>query len=123
MADAFGATLGGSLSFGGAVLKSIYLRRRLKRWSREDLLRWQDKQLRRIVKLAYTKSSFYRELYDEAGVDISNFRLEDLPTVDKTMLMSNFDRVMTTPEVTLREVEEFCEGRRRNKIPYIHFKG
>ena len=123
MADAFGPTLEGSLNFAGAILKSFYLRRRLKRWSREDLLRWQDRQLRRLVRLAYKKSAFYRELYDQAGVDISNFMLEDLPTVDKTMLMSNFDRVMTTPEVTLQEVEEFCERRRRNEIPYGHFKG
>lgn len=123
MADAFGPTLEGTLSFAGAVLKSFYLKKRLNRWSREDMLRWQGKQLRRIVKLAYKKSSFYRELYDQAGVDISNFRLEDLPTVDKKMLMSNFDRVMTTPEVTLREVEEFCEARSRNEIPYGHFKG
>ena len=94
MADAFGPTLSGSFNFAGAILKSIHLRRRMKRWSRADLLRWQDKKLRRLVRMAYKKSAFYRELYDQAGVDISNFVLEDLPTVDKTMLMSNFDRVM-----------------------------
>ena len=123
MADAFGPTLSGSFNFVGAILKSIHLRRRMKRWSRADLLRWQDNKLRRLVRLAYKKSAFYRELYDQAGVDISNFVLEDLPTVDKTMLMSNFDRVMTTPKVTLLEVEEFCKKRQRNEIPYGHFKG
>ncbi len=123
MADAFGPTLEGSLNFVGAILKSFHLKRRIKRWSRDDLLRWQNKKLRQLVKLAYKKSAFYRELYDQAGVDINNFVLDDLPTVDKTMLMSNFDRVMTTPKVTLQEVQEFCEARQRNEIPYGHFKG
>lgn len=123
MADAFGPTLDGSLSFAGAVLRSFYLRRRLKRWTRKDLLAWRQKRLQRLVKWAYANSPFYRDLYDDAGVDINNFVLEDLPPVNKRMLMDNFDRVMTTPQVTLREVEEFCEARRRDEIPYGHFKG
>ena len=123
MADAFGPTLDGSLSFAGAIFKSLYLRRRLKRWSREDLLNWQQQRLKWLVKWAYEKSVFYRRLYDEAGVNINDFVLEDLPPVDKKTLMDNFDAVMTTPEVTRKEVEDFCEARRRNEIPYGHFKG
>jgi len=123
MADAFGPTLDGSVNFAGAILKSFYLRRRIKRWTRKDLLQWQQKRLQWLVKWAYTNSAFYRKLYDEAGVNIHNFELEDLPLVNKQMLMDNFDEVMTTPEITEREIKEFCEARRRNEIPYGHFKG
>ena len=123
MADAFGPTLEGSISFIGSILQSLYLRRRFKRWSRDDLLNWQKKRMQKMVKWVYANSVFYRELYDKAGIDINNFRLEDLPTVDKKTLMDNFDKVVTTSEITLKEVEEFCEARKKNEIPYGHFKG
>ena len=59
--------------------------------SREELLAWQDKQVRRFLGEVLTKSPFYSKRY--AGLDISD--REKLPIIDKSEMMANFDELNT----------------------------
>lgn len=58
-----------------------------------------------MVALARARSPFYAELLRD--VDPLHFRLSDLPTVNKTQMMSAFDRVVTDSSLKRAELEDF----------------
>ncbi|MGH2480160.1 MAG: phenylacetate--CoA ligase family protein, partial [Ktedonobacteraceae bacterium] len=64
-----------------------YFNEEMETLDKSSLQRLQLKQLQAIVECAYTQNSFYRRLYDEAGVQPSDIRaLEDiqkLPFLEK----------------------------------------
>ena len=93
-------SLDGTVNYLGAALRSCYLKSRSALWQRENLAHWRDRHLRWLVKWAYRKSPFYRQLYESAGVKIDSFKIEDLPTANRRMLMANFDQVVTEPGIT-----------------------
>ena len=63
----------------------------------EALQKIRDKRFVALVNAAYQKSSFYRDLYDEAGVDISRIRsthdITRLPIITKQDLRDHTDRM------------------------------
>ena len=118
-----GPSLAGTVNYLGAGLGSFYLKGRLALWQRENLEHWRDRRLRWLVKWAYRKSPFYRQLYESAGVKIDSFEIEDLPTVNRQMLMENFDQVLTQPGITRREVEAFCEAPKASRGGSGYFRG
>ncbi|MFO0887875.1 MAG: phenylacetate--CoA ligase family protein [Isosphaeraceae bacterium] len=64
-------------------------------------------RLERLVRLAATRSAFYREKY--RGVDLARLSLAELPTTSKAELMADFDRVVTDPAVTRAGLERFMD--------------
>ncbi len=76
------------------------------RWTRERLLDHQRIRLRALVRHAVTSSPYYRE---ELGPGAENAELADLPTLSKTRLMEDFDRVVTDRRLRLADVEPFLE--------------
>ena len=66
-------------------------------WSFDKKKEYQDTELVKFIKFAYSKSPFYRELYK--GIDLSKINgVEDLkllPIVDKEMLRSNIKNVFS----------------------------
>ena len=86
------------------ALRLARLRAELKRherWPREKVLDYQTAALRRLRDYVYLKSDFYREhhagLYDRP--------LDELPTVNKAMVMEHFDRLVTDPRIRRADVE------------------
>ncbi len=75
------------------------------RWSRERLLEHQRLALRELIRHAASASPYYRELLgpDAAASEIP---LEELPTLPKTTLMSEWDRVVTDPRLRLAGIEQ-----------------
>ncbi|KAA0890512.1 phenylacetate--CoA ligase family protein [Oryzomonas rubra] len=79
-------------------------------WGRQDLKKYQDQRLLETIQIAYNEVPFYKELYDESGVDIRNItRTEDLtllPIVSKDQLRNNY------PDKCVRDSghswSEFC---------------
>ncbi len=74
------------------------------RWSREKLEEFQDRRLRRLLEHAVERSPYYREALGEDAVEAS---LGDLPTLPKSLLMDQFDRVVTDPRLRRRDLEGF----------------
>lgn len=74
------------------------------RWSRQDIIRFQQQQLQSLFQHAIKHSPFYRELYRdfEPGRPVA---LEDLPIIDKKTVMENFDRLVTDPRLKLVDLE------------------
>jgi amino acid adenylation domain-containing protein len=65
---------------------------------RAAVLRSQRDSFTALLCHVWQKSRFYRDLYSEAGIgehDLDTLAPEDLPIIDKKLLMDNFDQVVT----------------------------
>ncbi|MNK73488.1 hypothetical protein D3C87_929860 [compost metagenome] len=59
--------------------------------TREELLAWQDRQVKRFLTGILPRSPYYQERLGPLGID----SWRDWPTIDKTEMMRNFDRLNT----------------------------
>jgi phenylacetate-CoA ligase len=73
-------------------------------WSRDRLLEFQAERLRALVAHAVAASPWYREALgpDAASGDVP---LQELPTLSKTTMMDNFDRVVTDRRLRRADLE------------------
>ena len=82
------------------------LRRRFRRWTAEDIRRHQWREVDKLVRLARSRSPFYRDLY--AGRDVQSLRdFASLPTIDKQTMMEHFD-TLNTAGLELKAVTEYA---------------
>lgn len=78
--------------------------------SRRAVLRGRDRRLRDQLRYAFDESPFYRERFRGTGLDrgdLETVPLDALPTLSPRSLESEFDRLVTDPEVTLAGVRSF----------------
>jgi phenylacetate-CoA ligase len=102
------------------------------KYSRQRILRLQQKKFRKILKFAYKNSKFYHDLYESNGIkeeNLDSIDIEKIPTVNKTSLMDNFDKVVTVDDVSKKEVLDFFDKSVnpnelfKNKYHIIHTSG
>jgi putative adenylate-forming enzyme len=77
------------------------------RWPRERLLGLQREQLTELVSHAIASSPYYRETL---GRDAVGIPLDQLPTLPKTTLVDQFDRILTDPRLRLADLEAHLGG-------------
>jgi phenylacetate-coenzyme A ligase PaaK-like adenylate-forming protein len=75
------------------------------RWQPEQILALQQRRLRALVAYAKARSPFFAELYRD--IDPGRFRLEELPIINKTRMMENYDRFLTDRRLKKAGIEEF----------------
>lgn len=102
------------------------------RYSREKILKLQQKKFRKILKFAYKNSKFYHDLYSSNGINEANIDtidIEKIPTLDKETLMENLDDVLTVDDVSKEEILSFLDKSKdpnelfKNKYHIIHSSG
>ncbi len=77
-------------------------------WPRERLLAHRQAQLTAFLRRAATRSPYYRETIGDL---VARDRpLAEFPTLNKTMLMAEFDRIVTDPRLTRGLVERHVDG-------------
>jgi phenylacetate-CoA ligase len=76
-------------------------------WSRERFVEHQREGLRSLIRHAVASSPYYREAL---GPGAENAELADLPTLSKTVLMEQFDRVVTDGRLRLADLEPFLDA-------------
>jgi len=102
---------------GFTLIKSFIQCRVNEKRSREKILHLQEKKLRKMIKFAYKKSSFYRDFYSSKGIsekDLNTIKIDELPIVDKDIIMDNFDEVVTKKDISKQQLMSFLE---KNKDP------
>jgi hypothetical protein len=67
-------------------------------WTRDELLAYQEKRVQALITHAVTRSPYYNEVL---GEDAPERPFTELPTLPKTTLMAEFDRVVTDPRLRL----------------------
>jgi phenylacetate-CoA ligase len=80
------------------------------RWPRARLLEFHRGSLRRIVQHAVAHSPYYRRIIGDVGNGDVN--LQQLPTLTKTTLMAEFDRIVTDRRLRLADAERHLAGER-----------
>lgn len=87
-----------------AALRSCLKYRKLSNAEREEL---QLERLKTMVHFARMNSPYYAALYQSVG---EKFSLSDLPTVNKTELMKNWNDWVTDRNVSLAEIQSFMKN-------------
>lgn len=92
----------------------------------------QDKKLKRLLHYAYEHSSYYRDSFERAGItaaSIDSVPLSAFPVMDKSVLMSRFEEIVTVPGLTQEEIGRFDERETvsgklfREKYHIVHSSG
>jgi len=114
------------------VLSKVYQTVRGESLTQEQLREVQRIRLRKLLHHTLSRSRFYSHLYAESGItqdNIDEIELEDLPVVDKGLLMGNFDDVVCSEELKRDQLEAFVANRQnvgkkyRRKYTVIHTSG
>src|SRR4026209_2681020 len=74
----------------------------------DELHAHQQARLRELVGHAIEHSAFYRRHY--GPIAPAHVRLDALPPVNKRLLQTNFDEVVTDQRIKLADVKRFCEN-------------
>ena len=117
---------------GFTIIKSYLQARASEKKSREKILQLQEKKFRKMIKFAYKNSSFYQDLYRSKGIsekDLGVIKIDDLPIVDKDVILDNFDDVVTTQDINKQGILDFLEKSKDpnelylNKYHVVHTSG
>ena len=76
------------------------------RWSRDEVLAYQRARLQDILRHAVERSPYYREAL---GADAPDRPLDSLPTLPKSVLVEEFDRIVTDKRLRRIDLEAFLE--------------
>lgn len=92
----------------------------------------QAKKLKRLLHYAYEHSPYYRNSFERAGITaemIDSTPLSAFPTIVKPVLMSQFEEIITVPDLTQEEIRNFDEQETavgklfRDKYHIVHSSG
>ena len=90
------------------MFRAIALVRKYQKQSPDAQKATQKERLQALIAHAKAYSPFYQELYKDLPANAS---LADLPPVNKTVLMQNFDRWITDPSVRLADINTFMQNK------------
>ena len=116
------------------LLRCMLDQHQAQRFDDGAIARHQDRRLRQLLRHVWAKSRFYRRYYQEHGVDLSGDRadqvkIQDLPPIDKRLVMDNFDDLVCDPALSRDRLEQFIgqpenRGRAyRGRWQVIHTSG
>lgn len=97
------------MSFVRTVYFYNNLRKNLSK-SREEILNIRKTKFNKLVKYAYENIPFYKAYYTSFGIkkkDLESINITDLPTINKGILMDNFDKFFIDKRITKIQVEKF----------------
>jgi hypothetical protein len=78
-------------------------------WSRARILEHRQTSLRQILRHAASKSPYFRDAIGKLVE--TDAPLEAYPTMSKSILMAEFDRIVTDPRLTRTMLEDHAESR------------
>jgi phenylacetate-CoA ligase len=82
-------------------------RKRLERFSREQLEADKLARFRRLVAHASLRSTYYANVIRLRGIDIARCVPTDFPMLTKSTLMANFDQLVTDRRITKQRIDNF----------------
>lgn len=97
---------------GIKMMWELWKLKRNEKKSATEISALQDKKLKKLLHYAYEHSTYYRNSFERAGITaetIDSTPLLDFPVIDKSVLMSQFEEIVTVPELTQEEIGRFDE--------------
>ncbi|POZ89427.1 MULTISPECIES: phenylacetate--CoA ligase family protein [Petrotoga] len=99
-----------------SFLRTVYyyysLRKNLN-YSRKKILALREKKFRKILKYAYRKIPFYKDFYASYGIKenmLQEIPIYELPTINKNIMIDNFDKFFKDNQITKNKVEDFLKN-------------
>ncbi len=83
------------------------------RWTRQQVLDYQERMFREMLRHVWDSSPFYRDYYANHGIgetDLAEIALRDIPIVSKELLMENFDRISRDPALRRDRLEAWIHS-------------
>ena len=94
------------------VLHTLEQLREHQRWTRPQLMAYQDKALQQLRDYAYTHSPFYQRFHH----GLFDRPLHALPILTKSIMMENFDELVTDQSIHLDAVRAFAGERAEERL-------
>ncbi|MCC6611844.1 MAG: phenylacetate--CoA ligase family protein [Anaerolineae bacterium] len=94
-----------------SVFRELDQMRKRESWTRQQLETHQTESLQRLRDYAYVHSPFYQRFHK----GLTNRPLQELPVLTKTMLMENFDELVTDRTVRLEDLRAHMANDREGK--------
>ena len=82
----------------------------------------QEEKLRNLLWFAWNHSNYYRRTFEAAGITeetVWTAPLSDFPSIDKGLLLQNFDELITVSDVTQEEIRRFDAEEETSREPFM----
>lgn len=92
------------------ILSNIRTIRKNLTLSKKEIIKLQNSKLEKLIEYVLKNSKFYREYYRKNGITLENFReipFENYPLLNKDILVANFDDILCTDDVNIKDLEKF----------------
>ena len=89
--------------------------------SAEKMRSLQNGKLRKLLRFAWEHSSYYRAVFERAGIteeQLDTLPLSCFPTIDKQALLEHFDELVTVSDLKQENLREFDAGEAADRKPY-----
>lgn len=93
-----------------AWLRDFRFRRQSMRWTRKELEAQQSRRFRTLVQFVARHSPYYAQLFADHRLNPDTVQLEEIPPLNKQMMIENFDRIVTNPTLTTARISEFLSS-------------
>lgn len=83
-----------------------------------------EKKFKKLLKYVLTHSKFYQHYYGERGITLEKINevlLEDLPVIDKKIVMENFDDIVCDRALKRKELEAFSSNSANRNKKYKNY--
>lgn len=80
------------------------------KYSKDHIKKIQHKHFIKLLKYVLENSKFYREYYGDHNINldnIKNIQLEDLPIINKKIVMENFNELVTDNNLKIDSIQRF----------------
>jgi len=81
------------------LIHYYYQIRRMEKWSKEEIDRWQQENLKSLIQNAYNNTDYYRELFNEIGISPNDIKTKDdlikIPLLTKDNLIKNYSNLIS----------------------------
>jgi len=114
------------------LLKSIIDLKKNEKKTMSEINNIREVKFRKLLKYAYNHSSFYHELYTNSGIksnQLNDIPIDDLPPINKNMIINNFERIITLKNSKANEILSFAYENRdplklyKDKYQVVHSSG
>lgn len=104
------------------MIWNLWQLKRNEKKSAKEISALQVEKLKRLLHYAYEHSPYYRNSFERAGITaekIDSTPLSCFPAIDKSVLMSRFEEIVTATELTQEEICRFDEREAGSKKLFL----
>lgn len=87
----------------------------------DEIAELQKRKLDKLLRYAYEHSEYYRKSFENAGITAENLNskpLSSFPSIDKSILLTQFDKLVTVSNLKQEEIRRFDEHEKLDRKPF-----